>query len=47
MLNQIGYHATLTLEDDYEAEVYDPATRPVNIEGETWFPTSRPNRNSG
>ena len=38
VLNQIGYHATLTLQDDYEAGVYDPATRPVNIEGETWFP---------
>ena len=38
VLNQIGYHATLTLEDDYQASVYDPKTRPVNIEGQTWFP---------
>jgi YVTN family beta-propeller protein len=38
VLNQIGYHATLTLEDNYQADTYDPKTRPVNIEGETWFP---------
>ena len=38
VLNQIGYHATLTLEDNYQASVYDPKTRPVNIEGQTWFP---------
>jgi peptide/nickel transport system substrate-binding protein len=38
VLNQIGYHAELTLEDDYRADVYNPKTRPVNIEGETWFP---------
>ncbi len=38
VLNQIGYHAILTLEDDYDATVYNPKTRPVNIEGETWFP---------
>ncbi len=38
VLNQIGYHAKLTLEDNYQANVYDPKTRPVSIEGETWFP---------
>lgn len=38
VLNQIGYHTVLTLEDDYQASTYDPETRPVNIEGETWFP---------
>jgi hypothetical protein len=43
VLNQIGYHATLTLEDNYQAGVYDPNTRPVNIGGQTWvrdFPRS-------
>ena len=38
VLNEIGYHATLTLEPNYQAGVYNPKTRPVNIEGETWFP---------
>ena len=38
VLNQIGYHAILTLQDNYADSVYDPKTRPVNIEGETWFP---------
>ncbi len=38
VLNQIGYHATLTLQDNYDPSVYDPTTRPVNVEGETWFP---------
>ena len=38
ILNQIGYHAVLTLEDSYRANTYNPKTRPVNIEGETWVP---------
>ena len=38
VLNQIGYHAILTLEDDYDGSAYDAGTRPVNVEGETWYP---------
>ncbi len=38
VLNEIGYHATLTLQDDYQADVYNPQTRPVNVEGEEWIP---------
>jgi peptide/nickel transport system substrate-binding protein len=37
VLNEIGYHATLTLEDPYHYQVHD-ARRPVNIEGFAWAP---------
>ena len=38
VLNRIGYHARLTLQDNYDPTAYDPRTRPVNIEGLQWFP---------
>jgi YVTN family beta-propeller protein len=38
VLDQIGYHAELTLEANYRAALYDPKARPVNAEGLGWLP---------